>query len=120
MFFRWSTSDWSGTMRDKPTRPRHPRAWSSHGEANQNSGNFTRGSQLIGHQFSMWWRGARVPLLVWIGLLLGFAWLKLTLILDDYEFQMLGTKALAAFWNFVGFDEKIGRASCRERVCQYV
>src|SRR3546814_17278758 len=92
-------------MGDKPTRPRHPRAWSSHGEANRNSGNFTRGSQLIGHQFSMWWRGARVPLLVWIGLLLGFAWLKLTLILDDYEFQMLGTKALAAFWNFVGFDE---------------
>lgn len=92
-------------MADKPNRPRHPRAWSSHGEANRNSGNFTRGSQLIGHQFSMWWRGARVPLLVWIGLLLGFAWLKLTLILDDYEFQMLGTKALAAFWNFVGFDE---------------
>src|SRR3546814_7238773 len=53
----------------------------------------------------MWWRGARVPILVWIGLLLGFAWLKLTLILDDYEFQMLGTKALAAFWNFVGFVE---------------
>lgn len=92
-------------MADKPNRPRHPRAWSSHGEANRNSGNFTRGSQLIGHQFSMWWRGARVPILVWIGLLLGFAWLKLTLILDDYEFQMLGTKALAAFWNFVGFDE---------------
>lgn len=92
-------------MADKSNRPRHPRAWSSHGEANRNSGNFTRGSQLIGHQFSMWWRGARVPLLVWIGLLLGFAWLKLTLILDDYEFQMLGTKALAAFWNFVGFDE---------------
>src|SRR3546814_9677943 len=85
--FRLSTRDWSGTMADKPNRPRHPRAWSSHGEANRNSGNFTRGSQLIGHQFSMWWRGARVPILVWIGLLLGFAWLKLTLILDDYEFR---------------------------------
>src|SRR3546814_14011844 len=70
-----------------------------------------------GHQFSMWWRGARVPLFVWIGLIGAFLWLKLTLILDDYEFQMLGTKALAAFWNFVGFDEmkranvtQIGRA----------
>ena len=32
-------------------------------------------------------------------------WLKLILIMDDYEFQMLGTKALAAFWNFIGLDE---------------
>ena len=59
-------------MADKSTRPKHPRAWSSHGEANRNSGNFTRGSQLIGHQFSMWWRGARVPLFIWFGLL-GFS-----------------------------------------------
>src|SRR3546814_14730511 len=83
MFFRWSTSDWSGTMADKPTRPRHPRAWSSHGEATRNSGNFTRGSQLIGHQFSMWWRGARVPLFVWIGLIGAFLWMKPTLIRTD-------------------------------------
>ena len=53
----------------------------------------------------MWWRGARVPLFVWIGLLAAFTWLKLTLILDDYEFQMLGTKALAATWDFIGLDE---------------
>lgn len=92
-------------MADKSSRPKHPRAWSSHGEANRNSGNFTRGSQLIGHQFSMWWRGARVPLFVWFGLLAAFLWLKLTLILDDYEFQMLGTKALAATWDFIGLDE---------------
>ncbi len=92
-------------MADKSTRPKHPRAWSSHGEANRNSGNFTRGSQLIGHQFSMWWRGARVPLFIWFGLLAVFLWLKLALILDDYEFQMLGTKALAATWDFIGLDE---------------
>ena len=92
-------------MADNRSRPRHPRSWSSHGEANRNSGNFTRGSQLIGHQFSMWWRGARVPLFVWLGLLAAFTWLKLTLILDDYEFQMLGTKALAATWDFIGLDE---------------
>lgn len=92
-------------MANNPKRSRHPRAWSSHGEANRNSGNFTRGSQLIGHQFSMWWRGARVPLFVWFGLFAAFLWLKLTLIMDDYEFQMLGTKALAAFWNFIGLDE---------------
>ncbi|AJA11632.1 Type IV secretion system protein, TraD, DNA-binding domain (plasmid) [Sphingopyxis fribergensis] len=92
-------------MTDRPSRPRHPRSWSSHGEANRNSGNFTRGSQLIGHQFSMWWRGARVPLFVWFGLLAAFTWVKLTLILDDYEFQMLGTKALAATWDFIGLDE---------------
>src|SRR3546814_14159073 len=37
--------------------------------------------------------------------LAAFTWLKLTLILDDYEFQMLGTKALAATWDFIGLDE---------------
>src|SRR3546814_3052632 len=72
-------------MADKSSRPRHPRPWSSHGEANRNSGNFTRGSQLIGHQFSMWWRGARVPLFFWFGLLAAFTWLKLTLILRSEE-----------------------------------
>jgi hypothetical protein len=51
--------------------------WSGHGER-RNSGHFTRGSQLLGHQFSMWWRGARLPFLVWLGLFALILWAKLS------------------------------------------
>src|SRR3546814_15067199 len=92
-------------MANNPKRSRHPRAWSSHGEANRNSGNFTRGSQLIGHQFSMWSRGARVPLFVWFGLFAAFLWLKLTLIMDDHEFHILGPKPPPPFWHFLALTQ---------------
>lgn len=92
-------------MADKSSRPSHPRAWSSHGEARRNSGNFTRGSQLIGHQWSMWWRGARVPLIVWSSLFVVLLWIKLTMVLGDYEYQMIGQRLLAMLWDYIGFSE---------------
>ena len=92
-------------MADNGKRPSHPRAWSSHGEARRNSGNFTRGSQLIGHQWSMWWRGARVPLIVWSSLFVVLLWIKLTMVLGDYEYQMIGQRLLAMLWDYIGFSE---------------
>lgn len=91
-------------MANEP-RPAHPRAWSSHGEARRNSGNFTRGSQLVGHQLSMWWRGARVPLMLFTGLLVLLVWVKLSFSLGEYEWQMIGQRLLASLWDYLGFSE---------------
>lgn len=87
---------------------RHPslaRFEASHGDPNRNAGHFTRGSQLIGHQMSMWMRGARVPPLIWLGVFLFVLWLKLIVILDDHEFQMIAMRSLSWVWDFIGFDE---------------
>ena len=92
-------------MADDRNRPTHPRAWSSHGEARRNSGNFTRGSQLIGHQWSMWWRGARVPLFLWGALFIALMWIKLSIVLGDYEYQMIGQRLLSMLWSYLGFSE---------------
>lgn len=53
----------------------------------------------------MWWRGARVPLLVWLGLVLLFLWLKLMLVLDNGEFLMIGQRAMAWVWIHVGLSD---------------
>ncbi|HEX8058322.1 MAG TPA: type IV secretion system DNA-binding domain-containing protein [Novosphingobium sp.] len=86
-------------------RPRNPRPWSGHGDAKRNAGHFTRGSQLIGHQWSMWLRGARVPFFVWAGLFALILWARLTVVLDNYEFQMISMKALAGAWDYIGLSD---------------
>lgn len=102
-----SVTAWSRIMANNRVRRAALRPWSGHGEARRNSGHFTRGSQLLGHQLSMWWRGARVPLLVWSGLVLFFLWLKLALVLDNGEFLMIGQRAVAWVWSAIGLsDEK--------------
>jgi type IV conjugative transfer system coupling protein TraD len=92
-------------MVDRGPRPLHPQAWSSHGEANRNSGNFTRGSQLLGHQFSMWWRGVRLPVMVWAGLLLLFFTIRMMMTLGQYEWQMIGQKLLATLLLYLDISE---------------
>ncbi|GAO52977.1 type IV secretion system DNA-binding domain-containing protein [Novosphingobium sp. MD-1] len=89
---------------DRP-RLRAPAPWSGHGEARRNSGHFTRGSQLLGHQFSMWWRGARLPFLVWAALFALLLWARLTIVLDNGEFLMIGQRAMAWVWTSIGLSD---------------
>lgn len=39
---------------------------SARGEVKRNSGNFTRGSQLLSHEVLMWLSGAKMPVLMWL------------------------------------------------------
>ena len=93
-------------MAAERARKRPPLPWSGHGEARRNSGHFTRGSQLLGHQFSMWWRGARLPFLVWLGLFALILWAKLSLVLDNGEFLMIGQRAMAWVWTSIGLSDQ--------------
>ena len=54
----------------------------------------------------MWWRGARVPLMIWFGLVAFFLWLKLTIVLDNGEFLMIGQRAMAWFWTSIGLSDQ--------------
>jgi type IV conjugative transfer system coupling protein TraD len=84
--------------------PQRLRANSANTNPIRNAGHFTRGSQLIGHDLSMWMRGARVPPLIWLGSFVLILWLKLVVILDDHEFQMISMRTLSAIWDFIDFD----------------
>ena len=49
---------------------------SARGTILRNTDNFTRGSQLISHQFMMFFAGVKIPFLVWLAIFLGvFAFL---------------------------------------------
>ncbi|MCW2406945.1 type IV conjugative transfer system coupling protein TraD [Sphingobium sp. B1D7B] len=91
-------------MADKHAPAPRIRARSGQGEPRHNSTHFTRGSQLIGHQWSMLWRAGRMPFLAWIGSFLGLLWLRLFLILDDHEFRMVSMRSLSWLWDHIGFD----------------
>jgi hypothetical protein len=73
---------------------------SSHGDPIRNAGHFIRGSQLIGHQLAMWMRGACVPPLFWLGIFLLISALKLAIILDEHELQMINMRGLSSFYDY--------------------
>jgi len=52
-------------------RPGKLQHHSARGKMPRNAGDFTRGSQLITHEFMMWFASAKMPLLVWFFTFLG-------------------------------------------------
>ncbi len=76
---------------------------SARGAMPRNAGNFTRGSQLITHEFLMWFSSAKLPVLVWFFLFLFVLSIALALKLHEHEVQMIGLKIYAAGWSFMEF-----------------
>lgn len=77
---------------------------SARGKVQRNSGNFTRGSQLLTHEMLMFWSGARLPLLGWFFAFLAAWFLIMSIKLDEHGFQLICMKVYAALWNWVGLD----------------
>lgn len=77
---------------------------SARGKVKRNSGNFTRGSQLLTHETMMWFSGAKLPFLLWFfAFCLGW-FVIMSLKLDDHGFQLICMRLYATFWNWVGLD----------------
>lgn len=74
---------------------------SGRGKMPRNAGNFTRGSQLITHEFLMWFSSAKLPVLVWAILFAIIFSIALALKLREYEIQMILMKIYAAGWTFM-------------------
>jgi len=77
---------------------------SARGQVQRNSGNFTRGSQLLTHEMLMWFAGARLPVVLWFFAFLAAWFLIMSLKLDEHGFQLICMKLYATLWNWVGLD----------------
>ena len=78
---------------------------SSRGAPPRNSGNFTRGSQLLNTQVLMWMQGARMPVFVWLGMFLLAYTIILSLTLDENNVQLICMRILSSLWDWISFDE---------------
>ena len=78
---------------------------SARGRITRNSGNFTRGSQLLASQYKMTWAGLQVPIWIWLGTFIVlfniFVWLGLA----EHEFQLDLMKLYSAIWTWAGGDK---------------
>jgi hypothetical protein len=70
-------------------RPGKLQHHSARGNMPRNAGDFTRGSQLITHEFLMWFASAKMPLLVWFFTFLLALSIVLALLLHEHEVQMI-------------------------------
>ena len=77
---------------------------SARGEVTRNSGNFTRGSQLLSHEILMWLSGAKKPLIVWAVCLALTYTIILSVTLNENNFQLICMRVLAGFWDWCGLD----------------
>jgi type IV conjugative transfer system coupling protein TraD len=87
-------------------RPGKLQHHSARGDMPRNAGNFTRGSQLITHEFLMWFSSAKMPLLVWFFTFLIALSIVLALLLHEHEVQMILMRIYAAGWTFMEFNPR--------------
>jgi hypothetical protein len=78
---------------------------SSRGRVLRNADNFTRGSQLIGHQYSMFTAGLRFPLLVWLGIFIVIYWIMMSAIMGQHEIQLCSWRLGSTLWTWMDFDK---------------
>jgi type IV conjugative transfer system coupling protein TraD len=77
---------------------------SSRGEAPRNSGNFTRGSQLLNTQVLMWLQGVKLPIYMWLGTFAISYIIILSITLDENNVQLICMRILSSLWNWVALD----------------
>jgi hypothetical protein len=74
---------------------------SSRGKPTRNSGNFTRGGQLIGHEWSMFFAAAKIPLLIWLVISVVVYWIMLAAVMGPHEFQLCAWRIGSALWTWM-------------------
>ncbi|RYF09156.1 MAG: conjugal transfer protein TraD, partial [Oxalobacteraceae bacterium] len=97
---------WSNPRKDirNDRRPIPQEHHSSRGEAPRNSGNFTRGSQLLNTQVLMWLQGAKLPIYMWLGTFVLAYVTILTITLNENNVQLICMRILSSLWNWVALD----------------
>uniref|UniRef100_UPI0028BE1D35 type IV secretion system DNA-binding domain-containing protein n=1 Tax=Sphingobium sp. TaxID=1912891 RepID=UPI0028BE1D35 len=77
---------------------------SARGRVQRNSGNFTRGSQLLTHEMLMWFSGVKLPFIIWFFVFIAAWFTIMSIRLDEHGFQLICMKLYSALWNWVGLD----------------
>jgi type IV conjugative transfer system coupling protein TraD len=76
---------------------------SARGRVLRNADNFTRGSQLMGHQFAMFRAGVRVPILIWLGIFIVINWIMLSAVMGEHEVQLCSWRLGSTLWTWMDF-----------------
>ena len=85
-------------------RPIPQQHHSARGDAPRNSGNFTRGSQLLNTQVLMWLQGIKMPVYMWLGVFLIAYTAILSITLDENNVQLISMRILSGLWDWISFD----------------
>jgi hypothetical protein len=85
-------------------RPIPQQHHSTRGDAPRNSGNFTRGSQLLNTQVLMWLQGIKMPVYMWLGVFAISYTAILSLTLDENNVQLISMRILSSLWDWISFD----------------
>ena len=77
---------------------------SARGKVTRNAGNFTRGSQLVTHEFWMWFAGIKIPLMIW-AIVFGVALCTtLSLAMDTHQTQLVLMRLWSTIWTTMDFN----------------
>ncbi|WP_242121220.1 type IV secretion system DNA-binding domain-containing protein [Sphingomonas lacusdianchii] len=77
---------------------------SARGDVPRNSGNFTRGSQLLNTQVLMWLQGAKLPVFMWL-IFFAIAYvIILSVTLNENNVQLICMRILSSLWDWVALD----------------
>jgi type IV conjugative transfer system coupling protein TraD len=77
---------------------------SARGKVPRNSGNFTRGSQLLQTQVIMWSQGAKLPVIIWLVTFVISYFIILSVNLNENNVQLICMRILSALWDWVSLD----------------
>lgn len=75
------------------------------GDVRRNNGNFTRGSQLIGHRLFMWKSGALIPVYIWFAPFVVAFWSHLYTTLGAGDLQLIILRIGASLNSLFGANE---------------
>lgn len=77
---------------------------SARGRVQRNSGDFTRGSQLLTHELLMWFSGAKLPFILWFFAFWTAWFVIMSIKLDEHGFQLICMRLLATLWDWIDLD----------------
>ena len=75
---------------------------SARGKVTRNGGNFTRGTQLVTHEFKMTFAGFRVPYQIWSTVFITVLCGLLYFGLQDHDVQLILMRIWSGLWTFLG------------------
>ncbi|HMS20505.1 type IV secretion system DNA-binding domain-containing protein [uncultured Sphingorhabdus sp.] len=88
---------------------------SARGTLPRNSGNYTRGSQLIVHEFMMWWGSSKIPILMILGIFAILYSVALAITLREHEVQMILMRSYAWMWEIMKLNpDKVTNLTLRD------
>ena len=78
---------------------------SARGKVFRNADNYTRGTQLIDHNWSMFRAGLRIPIFTWLGIFIVSDWIMMSAIMGEHEIQLCSWRLGSTLWTWMSFDK---------------